>query len=142
MQIKIIPHNSPEYIQMITLRLELLRLPLGLSFTRTDLDNEKKDILVTVINKNEMIGCCVLTQHDKATLQLRQMAVREKDQLKGIGKMIVEFAEKTALENGYKVLMMHARNTAMKFYQKCGFEIKGQEFTEVGIPHHYMEKRL
>jgi predicted GNAT family N-acyltransferase len=37
---------------------------------------------------------------------------------------------------------MHARNTALGFYLKCGYELKEKEFTEVGIPHRYMEKHL
>jgi predicted GNAT family N-acyltransferase len=37
---------------------------------------------------------------------------------------------------------MHARKTAMGFYEKLGYEKIGDEFTEVTIPHYKMEKRL
>lgn len=36
----------------------------------------------------------------------------------------------------------HAREYAADFYLKLGYEITGDRFTEVGIPHRFMEKRL
>jgi N-acetylglutamate synthase-like GNAT family acetyltransferase len=142
MELKIIRHSSPEYDQMVQLRLELLRIPLGLSFTKDQLDKEKDDFLIGAFENGDITGCCVLTRHDPGTVQLRQMAVKKDIQAKGVGRKIVEYAEKTAVAGGYSVLMMHARNTALGFYRKCGYEIKGNEFMEVTIPHHHMEKVL
>lgn len=142
MQLKPIRQGTAEYDQMIELRMELLRRPLGLSFTREQLDAEKDDILIGAFENEEITGCCVLTPHDAATIQLRQMAVKKNVQTKGIGRSMVAFAEKIAKERGYTILMMHARNTALGFYKKCGYEIKGHEFIEVTVPHHYMEKKL
>jgi N-acetylglutamate synthase-like GNAT family acetyltransferase len=142
MQIKLIEHGSAAYEQMIGLRMDLLRRPLGLSFTEEQLENEKKDILIGAFKNGSITGCCVLTPCDSEIIQLRQMAIRPDVQSKGIGRRIVEFAEKTAKEKGYTLLMMHARNTALGFYKKCGYQSKGKEFIEVTIPHHYMEKKL
>ena len=142
MELKIIQHKSPEYDQMVQLRLEILRIPLGLAFTEEQLAKEKDDILIAAFEEGKIVGCCVLTAHDKDTIQLRQMAVKQDIQAKGTGKKIVEFAERTAFALGYSTLMMHARDTALGFYQKCGYEIKGNEFIEVTIPHYVMEKEL
>jgi hypothetical protein len=38
--------------------------------------------------------------------------------------------------------MMHARNPVIDFYKKCGYDIVGPEFFEVGMGHHRMEKSL
>ena len=43
---------------------------------------------------------------------------------------------------GYKYLIMHARDTAIGFYEKFGYQITGNPFTEVGLPHHVMQKEL
>jgi len=142
MDIQLIQHNTPEYNQMVTLRLEILRTPLGLTFTEEQLEKEKDDILIGAFEEGNIIGCCVLTPHNSNTIQLRQMAVATGIQAKGAGRKIVEYAEETALDRGYSVLMMHARNTALDFYRKCGYEVKGNEFIEVTIPHHHMEKKL
>jgi predicted GNAT family N-acyltransferase len=37
---------------------------------------------------------------------------------------------------------MHARKDAIGFYEKQGYKISGDEFTEVTIPHFVMEKKL
>jgi N-acetylglutamate synthase-like GNAT family acetyltransferase len=143
MEIKLIDHGSPDHKQMIGLRMEILRAPLGLSFTKEQLDAEKEDWLIGAFDNNKkIIGCCVLTRYSPDTIQLRQMAVKSNLQSSGIGKMIVAFAENLARENGFSILMMHARNVALGFYQKCGYTIRGNEFIEVTVPHHYMEKQL
>jgi predicted GNAT family N-acyltransferase len=61
---------------------------------------------------------------------------------KGIGASMMSFAETVARDKGYKKLMMHARNTAIGFYEKFDFKVKGNEFIEVNVPHHVMEKKL
>lgn len=142
MDLKIIQYGTKEYDQMVQLRLDVLRTPLGLAFTKEQLEKEKDDILINAYNNNELVGCCVLTPHDAGTIQLRQMAVRPGSQSSGVGRKILEYAEQVALQKGYSLLMMHARNVALGFYQKCGYIVKGEEFIEVTIPHYYMEKVL
>ena len=142
MELKLVQYGTPEYLQMVELRTELLRRPLGLSFSREQLDAEKNDLLIGAFEKDILLGCCVLTPHDTSTIQLRQMAVKQDAQSKGIGRIIITFAERISKEKGYNLLMMHARNVALDFYKKCGYEIKGEEFIEVTVPHHYMEKKL
>ncbi|MBD0374701.1 MAG: GNAT family N-acetyltransferase, partial [Flavisolibacter sp.] len=43
---------------------------------------------------------------------------------------------------GFDILIMHARNPVIEFYKKCGYTIVGEEFFEVGIAHHKMQKQL
>jgi predicted GNAT family N-acyltransferase len=142
MALKQIDHGSKEYKQMIALRMEILRKPLGLSFTEEELANEKNDILIGAFEDDKMLACCLLTKLDNTTIKLRQMAVQNNLQGKGIGASIMSFAETVARDKGYKKLMMHARDTAIGFYEKFDFKVKGNEFIEVNVPHHMMEKRL
>ena len=46
MALKIIDHGTPEYAQMIKLRDDILRKPLGLSFSPEELEKEKDNILI------------------------------------------------------------------------------------------------
>jgi predicted GNAT family N-acyltransferase len=142
MGLKQIDHGSAEYQQMIQLRSNILRQPLGLTFTKEELEKEKENILIAAFDEDEMLGCCMLTPVDKQTLQLRQMAVNNNLQGKGIGASIMAFAENISRDRGFKKLIMHARNTAIGFYEKFGYKVKGSEFIEVNIPHHVMEKML
>ena len=139
---RIITYGSPEYRSMCKLRDEVLRKPIGLRLTETEISRDKNDTLLVCMENGEVIACCILSQINSDTIQLRQMAVAPSYQRKGLGKKLLLFAEKTAKENQYSVIRMHARKTAVGFYEKSGYVITGEEFTEVGIPHFEMAKRL
>jgi len=70
------------------------------------------------------------------------MAVKNNLQRKGIGASIMTFAENISRDKGYHAIMMHARDTAIGFYEKFGYKVKGEPFIEINLPHHLMEKRL
>jgi len=142
MPLKIIDHNSKEYRQMVDLRRQILRKPLGLEFNQEDLEREKDDLLIAAYEDDEMLGCCILTQMNPTTVRLRQMAVKTGLQGKGIGRVLMQFAENIARDRGYRKLCMHARKTAAGFYERLGYIVAGEEFTEVTIPHYNMEKQL
>lgn len=142
MEIKLISYRSPDYEQMINLRMEILRKPLGLTFTDEQLAAEANDYFVGAFDNDGLLGCCVLTPKSENEIQLRQMAVQQQLQGRGVGAAIINFAEQLCIEKGFSKLMMHARNTAVPFYQKLGYNIEGNEFEEVGISHYKMEKDL
>ena len=127
---------------MVNLRNEILRKPLGLSFDKEELDKEKDDILMGAFEDDKLLGCCLLTRMDVFTVRLRQMAVPNNMQGKGVGRALMIFAENIARDLGYRKLCMHARQTAVGFYQKLGYSITGEPFEEVTIPHYIMEKAL
>lgn len=142
MALKQITHGSLEYRQMIELRYELLRKPLGLQFEQHELEKEKNDILIGAFDENKMLGCCLLTRINQEKVKLRQMAVINNNQGKGIGASLMSFAENLARDSGYTQLVMHARKPAVGFYEKQGYHISSEEFMEVTIPHYEMTKKL
>lgn len=142
MALKQIDHGTKEYQQMLQLRYDILRKPLGLEFDPKELEEESKDLLIAAFEEEKMLACCLLTQTDNKTVRLRQMAVQNNLQGKGIGASLMNFAENLARDRGYKTLTMHARKEAIGFYEKQGYKITGDEFVEVTIPHFVMEKKL
>ena len=142
MALKILDHGSKEYQQMVHLRNEILRKPLGLEFTPEELEKEKDEILIGAFEDEKMLGCCMLIRVDKSTVRLRQMAVLNNLQGKGIGRALMQFAENIARDRGYRKIIMHARKSAIGFYEKLGYQVSGNEFEEVTLPHFTMEKRL
>lgn len=142
MALKIIDHGSREYEQMVQIRMDILRKPLGLIFTPEELEKEKEEVLIGAFEDERILGCCMLIKQEPGTVRLRQMAVMNNLQGKGIGRALMNFAENIARDLGYKKLVMHARKTATGFYEKQGYRISGEEFTEVTIPHYVMEKTL
>lgn len=142
MALKIIDHGSKEYEQMLKLRNDILRKPLGLEFSDDELEQEKNEILIAAFEDDKMLGCCMIVKHDEKNCRLRQMAVLNNLQGKGIGRALMTFAENIARDQGYKKLNMHARKTALGFYERLGYKVVGEEFAEVTIPHYEMEKTL
>ena len=142
MPIKQIDHGTKEYKQMVDLRYEILRKPLQLNFDPAELEREKEDILICAFEEEKILGCCLLTKIDKDCIRLRQMAVQNNLQGKGVGASILHYAENIARDLGYKKVMMHARKTAIGFYEKLGYKVSGHEFIEISIPHVTMVKKL
>jgi len=142
MALKIIEHGTPEYQKMVKLREDILRKPLGLGFTTNELEQEKSNMLIGAFEEEDILGCCMLVEENPEIVRLRQMAVLNDLQGKGIGRAIMHFAENIARDRGYRILSMHARKNAIGFYEKMGYKVTGDEFTEVTIPHYVMEKKL
>ena len=142
MALKIIDHGTKEYQQMIKLREDILRKPLGLTFSPEELEMEKNNLLIGAFEDGDILGCCMLVEEQPGMVKLRQMAVLNALQGKGIGRALMQFAENLARDHGYKVLTMHARKNAIGFYEKMGYTVRGEEFLEVSIPHFEMEKKL
>jgi GNAT superfamily N-acetyltransferase len=142
MEIKTLEFGSEDYDQMLELRIVTLLEPIGVPASYADPEKERDDIFIGAFEDEKIIACCVLTRIDSETVQLRQMAVREDLQGKGIGAAIIEFAESIAREQNYASLVMHARDPVLDFYKKCGYSIDGEQFFEVGMGHHKMRKDL
>ncbi len=142
MALKIIDHGTAEYQQMVKLRDDILRRPLGLVFTTQELEEEKDNMFIGAFDDDRILGCCMLVEENPTTVKLRQMAVLNDLQGKGIGRALMNFAENLARDRGYKFITMHARKNAIGFYEKMGYKVSSPEFTEVTIPHYAMEKKL
>ncbi|MFZ9387612.1 MAG: GNAT family N-acetyltransferase [Chitinophagaceae bacterium] len=142
MALKIIDHGTPEYQQMVKLRDDILRRPLGLEFTQQELESERENMLIGAFEEEQILGCCMLVEENQDIVRLRQMAVLNDLQGKGIGRALMNFAENIARDRGFKVLSMHARKNSIGFYEKMGYRVASDEFTEITIPHYVMEKQL
>jgi predicted GNAT family N-acyltransferase len=84
----------------------------------------------------------VLKPLDVKQIQMRQMAVDEKVRGRGIGRMMVKYSEDFARKLGFQTTVLHARETAVPFYEQLGYARVGDRFTEVTIPHWVMVKGL
>lgn len=134
--------GTPAYEDMVVLRMNVLLKPIGVPRSYIDPLREADDVLIGAYENGQLIGCCILTRINAQVVQLRQMAVDAAFQGKGVGAAIVSFAEEVAKEKGCQTLLMHARDTVIPFYEKCGYQICSEQFFEVGIGHHKMQKQL
>ena len=132
---------SPEYDETVQLRNDVLRKPLNLEFSIEYIEKEYTDThLACYTNEGGLLGCLLLTPHDSKVVQMRQVAVRDDAQRRGVGTYLVQYAEVFAKTNGYTTLMLHARLEAVPFYEKLQYQTQGEMFEEVGIAHYAMQK--
>jgi len=140
---KILPFDSEEQKETISLRYDILRAPLGMVFTEEQLAAENEDFHLATYREGELVACLVLHEKDADWLKMRQVAVAEKYQRQGIGQKMIEFSHQWAKEKGYKIMFCHARHLAADFYEhKLHYSIIGESFEEVGMKHYRMEKVL
>ena len=127
---------------MLDLRNEILRYPLGMQITEEDIAGDKENILIGAFEEDKMLGCCMLVQEKRQVILLRQMAVKNHLQGKGIGRALMNFAETIARDLGYKEMTMYARKSVSGFYEKLGYKMSGKEFIKLNIPHVIMKKPI
>lgn len=137
-----IQHNSPQYHQAVKLRHRVLREPLGLAYTAEQLAAEHDQLHFAIVEGDVVIACLTAAQLDATQYKLRQMAVAADRQGEGWGLRLIEHVERVLGERGAKVLTLHARDYAIGFYEKLGYEAFGEPFVEVTIPHRKMRKQL
>ncbi|HSI72957.1 MAG TPA: GNAT family N-acetyltransferase [Fimbriimonas sp.] len=141
MTIREVAHGSAEYWSTIELRMRVLRRPLGLDFTEAELSAESDEFHLAAFDQ-ELIGCLVLVPKESGEIKMRQVAVEPRLQKAGVGTALVLASEELARERGYALITLHARDLAVPFYLRLGYEIEGDPFEEVTIPHVKMIKRL
>jgi predicted GNAT family N-acyltransferase len=142
MTFKFIVYGSNDYKEMVKLREDVLRKPLGLSFSAEALEIDQQDLLLGLFEEEQLVACCILSSDHPQMIRLRQMAVRNDIQSKGLGRALIGFAEQVTREKGFHKIYMHARAVAKGFYEKLGYSVCSSEYVEVSIPHYTMEKQL
>ncbi len=138
-----IAYGSTEYEAARELRQAVLRAPLGLSLSADDLRGEDRQLHFALFTGNdELVGCVIVVPASGGQARIRQMAIAPAHQRQGLAsKMMLELEAKLS-SRGFCLLSLHARRSAIGFYEKLGYESTGSEFVDVTLPHQKMLKRL
>lgn len=138
---KKIEHNSTAYQQAVELRSRVLREPLNMKFTEEELQAEQDYIHLAVFLQNRLVGCLYLIWNGEKA-HLKQFAIEPEWQNRGIGSRLLQYTENFCREMGISYIKMHARESAVPFYEKFGYEKYGEKFLEIGLPHWKLRKWL
>jgi len=134
--------NSKYYEEVLKIRQDVLRTPLGLTLSQEDIEDDGNQHIIIALENEKVVGCLFVKIVSQDKVKFRQMAIAEKYQHQGIGKSIIHFAEDFCILNQHKKIELHARKTAIDFYQKQHFQLLGEVFYEVGISHIKMVKHI
>ena len=139
------PKSPAEFDKYYNLRYEVLRKPwnqpLGSERDEGDDTSLHRMILNEPNGKTIAVGRLQFNTSEEA--QIRYMAVSDNYQLKGYGNIIVKTLEDIALNKGIRNIILQARENALKFYWKNGYEIIEKSYLLFDeIQHWLMVKKI
>ncbi|HVR20528.1 MAG TPA: GNAT family N-acetyltransferase [Polyangiaceae bacterium] len=134
--------GSAEYDEGERLRRRVLRDPLGIVPSGSERAEEASLRHLAVFEGERMVGYLMLADQGNGAVRMRQVAIDFDRQRRGIGKALVARSEELARASGYRTMTLHARDTAVPFYEALGYEVFDDPFVEVTIPHRKMRKTL
>lgn len=141
---RIVEVGSDDYHRMVALRNKVLREPLGRRLTPEELARDTAYTQLAAFNPAGEVVATVLIDGKKHPEYHRARQVSVHPDLRGqdIGTRIMEKAHDIMREEGATRCMLHARDTAVRFYEKLGYVAEGDYFEDVGVPHILMYKQL
>lgn len=142
MKIEMITLDDDRYQPELALRYAVLREPLGIKREDVDYPFDLGSLHWVAMDGDLVIGCVLFHPEGEKTGRLLQMAVTPTLQGRGVGRDLVRALERDVRERGYEEVTLHAREDKVGFYQRLGYEVFGEAFVEVGIPHRHMRRRL
>ena len=81
-----------------------------------------------ILLANKVIGVYVLNEIDERTVEIKNIAVADEFQRKGLGTQMIADARKRAIIGGYRNIRIGTSNASiwqLYLYQKLGFEVIG-----------------
>lgn len=131
---------SPYYRRMLALRQEVLRKPLGLDLYQQDLSKEVKYWHFGALINQQLVACLMIVPGSNRQVTLKQMAVSPCARGKGVGQQLIRYVEQYLVSRGIQNIELAARQSAIGFYQKLGYQCVGEPYIEVSLTHQRMIK--
>lgn len=133
--------DRDEIAEALSLRERVFTEEQGI---RREADQDGRDYEATHViafTDGALVGTCrIVVVGDVA--MLGRLAVERDDRRRGIGRAVLEAAERAALSAGARRVALHAQMPVRDFYEQGGYSAYGDVFEEEGIEHVAMEKRL
>lgn len=133
------PRTDARYAGEQDLRYRVLRAPLGFARHEVTFEGEDDALHVVAVSGGAVVGCVLF---DFTSGRLRAMAVDPALQRTGLGARLVKRLEEELARRGVRRVLLHARADVVGFYERLGYEVEGEPFTEVRIVHRAMAKAL
>ena len=143
MQTQQITINSPIYDKTLELRTNVISIPFGFPPPKKETETPDSCMFVA-IEDDTVVGFAMITpSDDKKTIRARQISVTPSRQRQGIGRQLMQEAQKKAKELGYSELCLFAHTGSHPFFLKLGFEVKGDwQSHDNGLKTILMSKEL
>jgi predicted GNAT family N-acyltransferase len=71
-----------------------------------------------------------------------RVAVLEGQRRGGVGRALMRALEREAARRGASLVLLHAQEESIPFYERLGYCVEGERFYEAGIPHRRMQRQV
>jgi putative N-acetyltransferase (TIGR04045 family) len=97
---------------------------------------------LVAIAERRLVGACRLLLEPDGTARFGRLAVAPARRGEGIAAALLAAAESEARAQGARRMELAAQTQAQEMYERRGFEVLGEPFSDAGLPHVAMEKAL
>ncbi len=142
------PFTAEEFKHYYHLRWKILRAPWGQAegSEKDDIEHLCFHIMAVtsaLTSDSIVIGVARLQYNDETEAQIRYMAVDKLFEHKGLGRELVATMERQAKKTSHTKIILNARESAIGFYQKTGYELVEKSYLLFDLIQHYrMVKKL
>jgi len=144
MEIEIrVPKNEIEWEHYYDLRYRILRQPWNQPRGSERNEGDATGLHFALYENEILKAIARLDINDNKSAQVRFMAVETEIQRKGYGKKVMLAIETYCKEKNISEIVLHARETAIPFYENLGYQLNEKShllFNE--IQHFLMTKKL
>lgn len=90
----------------------------------------------------DAIGTARITFLDGDTAKAQRVAVLQAQRRSGVGAALMFAIEGEAARAGRSWLLLSSQLTALRFYERLGYEAYGETFLDAGIEHRMMRRQV
>jgi predicted GNAT family N-acyltransferase len=127
--------NGTERESMIAIRRAVFVVEQGVPI---DIELDGSDSDCRHLLAFDPVGTAIGTARMSSTGHIGRIAVVARWRTRGVGSQLVEAMIGQAREAGLESVDLDSQVQAIGFYEKLGFEARGDEFMEAGIAHQNM----
>lgn len=139
------PATRDDFKAYYDLRYRVLREPWGLprGTEKDDYEPISQHFIAVNGETGELVGCVKIFEREAGVAWVSHLAVSEKQQRTGVGKMLLTYVEDLARSQGFTRIGCLSRLNTTDYFAQAGYTISG-------LPTHYfgttqvvwMEKKL
>ena len=135
---------------IMALRIQVLRKGTPVTHARYPEDDYPDVIHFGIVHNESVVATSTWFMKECpekpgiASLQLKGMAVDDTLQTNGYGAQLITAGIALARERNADIVWARARDSALGFYEKCGFDTAGDGFVDepTGMPHHIVIRTM
>lgn len=135
------PVKDAEWNAYYDLRYRVLREPLNKPRGSERSDGDGTGLHFAMYDNDNLVAIARLDQPSENTSQARFVAVDTLSQRNGYGSKLMSALEEMAETRGDTQMILHARDYALDFYRKIGYEVVEKSYLLFDVLQHFLMKK-